>query len=210
MKISMKILFAVMSLMLASAVLWSFTLVAQDELDSVVENEAAKPTMIPYEVRATADQPSDEREVAVLQLVIEAEEGDELLPARVTEVQLSRAYIVQGFAPNVEGREGAWTVAVTGEVGEFRFGIENLAVLHVYPSTEELQENPELGSHERVVQSGIVVDLIIPLYQLEENINAQTIAILDESGTVIFETTIDREVWLRTGNELSNGETKQE
>lgn len=193
------IMFALMTVILVLVgILITTSIVAQDEVN---ETERERPTIMPPDARQAVDVPTDDREVAVIQVVFEAEAGDEGEAPRVSSAEVNNAYILNRYAPNVVARQGAWTVQVVGENGEFRYGIDNLVSWHVYPPADREQDEDH-PIHETYVQSGIVVDLVVPLYADEGNIGAQQIMIMDENGETIFEIDIDHDAWVRTGNEL--------
>jgi len=200
-------MFASMTLILVLAgILITTSIMAQDEVN---ETERERPTIIPPDARQAVDVPTDDREVAVIQIVFEAEVGDEGEAPRVRSAEVSNAYILNRYAPNVVARQGAWTVQVVGENGEFRYGIDNLVRWHVYPPADrQLSEDDPI--HETAIQSGIRVDLVVPLYADEGNIGAQQIMIMDENGETIFEIDVDHDAWLRIGNELLGENTNSD
>lgn len=201
------IMFASMTLILVLVgILVTTSIVAQDEVN---ETERERPTIIPPDARQAVDVPTDDREVAVIQIVFEAEAGDEGEAPRVSSAEVSNAYILNRYAPNVVARQGAWTVQVIGENGEFRYGIDNLVRWHVYPPADrELSEDDPI--HETAIQSGIRVDLVVPLYADEGNIGAQQIMVMDENGETIFEIEVDHDAWVRTGTELLGENTNSD
>ena len=201
------IMFASMTLILVLVgILVTTSIVAQDEIN---ETERERPTIIPPDARQAVDVPTDDREVAVIQIVFEAEAGDEGEAPRVRSAEVSNAYILNRYAPNVVARQGAWTVQVVGENGEFRYGIDNLVRWHVYPPADrQLSEDDPI--HETAIQSGIRVDLVVPLYADEGNIGAQQIMIMDENGETIFEIEVDHDAWVRTGTELIGENTNSD
>lgn len=169
-------------LVLAGAVLLfgSAAITAQNEV-------GPKPTFVPADALTPVPTPPDGRQVAILTLVIESDaEG------RLKGAQLERGRIVNSYAPNVAERPGEWTVEVVGE-RSLRFGIEDPRRLHVYGEGEE---QPDVA-HASEMQTGVVVDLVVPLWDLDTDLQAKEIRILDQEGNVVFVTEVDRERWSR-------------
>ncbi|NPV67868.1 MAG: hypothetical protein HPY64_12030 [Anaerolineae bacterium] len=146
-----------------------------------------KPTFVPADGLTPAPTPPDGRQVAILTLVIESDpEG------RLKGVQLERGRIINSYAPNVAERPGEWTVEVVGE-RSLRFGIEDPRRLHVYGG-EDAQRDM---AHTSEMQASAVVDLVVPLWNLDADLQAKEIRILDQEGNVVFVTEVDRERWSR-------------
>jgi hypothetical protein len=157
----------------------SLSINAQDEF-------GPKPTFVPAEALTPVPTPPDGRQVAILTLVVEGE-GEDLKG-----IQLERGQIVNSYAPNVANRPGEWTVEVIGE-RSLRFGIDDPRRLHVYGSREDQREQ----AHTTELVGSLNFDLVVPLYDLDTDLQAKEIRILDQEGNVIFNTEVDREGWSR-------------
>ncbi len=155
---------------------------AQDEF-------GPKPTFVPAEALTPVPTPPDGRQVAILTLAVQGD-GQAL-----KEIRLERGQIISSYAPNVENRPGEWTVIVRGERGELSFGISDPRRLHVYGS----QDIKEDQAHMTELVGGLTFELVVPLWNQDVDLGAREIHILDQNGTEIFVTEIDREGWSRQG-----------
>jgi hypothetical protein len=100
------------SLVLVAILAFSvFTGVAQDPFGE-------KPTPSSARDLTPAPKPEDKREIAILDLVINSSQD-----GKVESVTLERGRIVQGYAPNVLGISGGWTVELVGKEQTVTYGV---------------------------------------------------------------------------------------
>ncbi len=146
-----------------------------------------KPTLVPADSLIPAPTPPDGRQVAILTLAIQSGEDGALKG-----VQLERGRIINSYAPNVTNRPGEWTVEVVGE-RSLRLGIDDPRRLHVYGGEREQGD----VAHATELQASLAFDLVVPLWDMNTDLQAKEIRILDQEGNVIFRTEVDRERWSR-------------
>lgn len=142
-----------------------------------------RPTFVPAEDLTPVPTPPDDRQVAILTLVVSGE-GEDLRG-----IQLERGQIINSYAPNVANRPGEWIVEVTGD-GNLTFGIEDPRRQHVYGEREQEEQ-----AHTSEMAGSLVFDLVVPLYDLDRDLQAKEIRIFDAEGNELFVTEIDREGW---------------
>jgi hypothetical protein len=149
-----------------------------------------RPTMIPAQDATSAPTPPDGRTIAILTLqIISSEEGI------VASIELQRARILVGYAPNVlDDILGEWTVELVVPGGSIRYGILD-------PRRVEAEGEGEAPS-ESFILSDITTDLIVPLYQDDQDLKVEQINIYDQDGKLIFSTPVEED-WLT--NESSSG-----
>jgi hypothetical protein len=175
------------SVFLVSAVLFGLVVILSTGVSAQDIVERGKPTFVPPRDLTPAPTPADGREIAILTLRLESQGGSERPPG----VRLESGRILNSYAPNVLNRPGEWTVEVIGE-SELRYGIQDPRHLHVYGGQQR-----EDTAHSTEFQDMMTLELVVPLYNLDTNLNAREIRILDQNQNVIFETEIDREGWKR-------------
>lgn len=142
-----------------------------------------RPTFVPAGDLTPVPTPPDDRQVAILTLVVSGD-GEDLRG-----IQLERGQIINSYAPNVANRPGEWMVEVTGD-GSLSFGIEDPRRQHVYGEREQEEQ-----AHMSEYAGNLAFDLVVPLYDLDRDLQAKEIRIFDAEGNEIFVTEIDREGW---------------
>lgn len=148
----------------------------------VAQEEFKRPTLVPAEALTPAPTPADRREVAILSLLIKAnEEG------KVEAVELQKGSIVTSFAPNVLGLSGPWTVELVGK-DTIQFGTLNPLHVRVYDGE---QDTP----HTSLLVTETTWELVVPLYDRGQDLEVTQINIYDESRRQVFSTPVDRERW---------------
>jgi hypothetical protein len=147
------------------------------------QQEFQQPTVVSGDVLTPASTPVDNREVAILDLVIvSAEDGT------IETVRLERGRIVRRFAPNVFGLAGAWTVELVG-AETVSFGTPDPRQAHV------LDEDTDVPHTSTLLTGEVAWELVVPLFAKEQDLGIQEINIYDETGELIFTTPVDRERW---------------
>lgn len=146
------------------------------------QDREAMPTLIPLKIQTPAPTPPDQREVAILTLVVKSDREGKL-----ESIGLEKGVILRSYAPNVLDRTGTWTVVLAGEE-KFVYGILDPRWREAYP-----QKEGELFQSEYATE--VVWELVVPLYLFDKDLNVETITIFDETGTRIFTTEVDREKW---------------
>lgn len=143
-----------------------------------------KPTPMSARELTPAPTPEDEREIAILNLVINSsQEG------KVESVTLERGRIVKGYAPNVFGQTGDWTVELVGKEKTVSYGV--LDPRHVEVENEQNAEQP----FTYIYVPSYEWELVVPLYEDGKDMQIEVIKIYDTEGNQIFETNVDRERW---------------
>jgi hypothetical protein len=145
-----------------------------------------KPTMIPVKEERPVPKLPDRREVALLTLIIESSDNGD-----VKSVKLERAKIIQSYAPNVLGRAGQWTVEVAGEKKTVSFGVIDPRLLRIYERGE--RKVP----HTTQLQTKAVWELVVPLWDNDQDLGAREIRIVDENKRELFKTRVERDSWLK-------------
>jgi len=149
--------------------------------------DQTKPTAVPAEFLTPVPTPPDAREVAILTLFITSSQD-----GKVEKAELQHARIVQGYAPNVLGRPGDWTVEVLGDE-KLVYGVVDPRRMDVSVEPNQPSEAP----HSTEFQTEVTWELVVPLYQFDRDLHATDINIFDESGNLIFTAKVDRENWKR-------------
>jgi hypothetical protein len=152
--------------------------------DAVAQEKLVKPTVVPPTARTPAPTPEDQREVAILTLIVKA--GKE---GKVEAVELQKGQIVRSYAPNVLGLSGPWTVELAGEQS-IKYGTLNPLQARVYDDEKD-QEVPHSG--EALTET--TWELVVPLWDQGKDLGVKEINIYDENGNLIFSTPVDREKW---------------
>lgn len=142
-----------------------------------------KPTFVPAEDLTPVPTPADGRQVAILTLVVSGDGED------VRGLQLERGQIINSYAPNVANRPGEWMVEVTGD-GSLTFGIEDPRRQRMYGEKEDTEE-----AHITEYAGSLAFDLVVPLWDLDRDLQAKEIRIFDQEGNEIFVTEVDRDGW---------------
>lgn len=136
-----------------------------------------QPTVVPADALTPVPTPRDDRQVAVLTLlVVSTEEG------KVEGVKLIEAKTLNSFAPNVFGLSGAWTVELGGQ-RTLRYGVPDPRLVHVEEESEKEEGAPP---HSTFFETEVEWRLVVPLYDEEENLSVQTISIYDQDGNLVF------------------------
>lgn len=150
-----------------------------------------RPTVVPAEALTPAPTPADDRQIAILNLVVVAAQG-----GKVESVRLERAQIVGGYAPNVFGLSGPWAVELVGKE-TIRFGTLDPRQVRVYDGDEGGKDVPHTTSfaHETTWE------LVVPLHRDGQDLGVREINIYDERGRLIFSTPVEREKWLSAGEQ---------
>jgi hypothetical protein len=154
------------------------------------EEFGRQPTIVPARELTPAPTPPDDREVAILQLFISSTERGEIRGVRLMEAQIIRSY-----APNVLRLAGPWTIELDGEKS-IRYGTLDPRAAHVEHDEEDQDE-----IHQNVYLTETTWELVIPLYDREQDLGVRQINIYDERGERIFSTPVDREEWRKRGNQ---------
>ena len=102
---------------------------------------------------------------------------------------LERGRIVQGYAPNVLGMSGDWTVELVGKEETVTYGV--LDPRHVEVENEENAEQP----FTYIYLPNYRWELVVPLFDDGQDMQIETIRIYDTEGNQIFESIVDRERW---------------
>lgn len=143
-----------------------------------------KPTPSSARNLTPAPKPDDKREIAILDLVINSsQEG------KVESVILERGRIVQGYAPNVLGMSGEWTVELVGKEQTATYGV--LDPRHVEVENEKNTEQPFTYTY----LPNYKWELVVPLFDDGRDMHIEVIKIYDSEGNQIFESIVDRERW---------------
>lgn len=149
---------------------------------SVAQVRDPKPTLIPLRVQTPAPTPPDDRQIAILTLVIQSNPEGEL-----EQIILEQGRVIKSYAPNVFDRTGQWTVELLGNE-EMRFGIQDPRWREAFPSGERNQFESELITD-------LLWELVVPLYYYEKDLGVEVIRIYDQRGEPIFSVEVDREGW---------------
>jgi hypothetical protein len=151
------------------------------------QEEFVRPTLVPAEILTPAPKPADDRQVAILNLVVVSSSD-----GNIERVTLEQGRIINSFAPNVLGLTGPWTVELVGEE-RVRFGTLDPREIRIYDQNEELPHDVSLGEN-------IAWELVVPLYDNGQDLGVREINIYDQNENLIFNTLIDREAWQETTN----------
>jgi hypothetical protein len=145
-----------------------------------------KPTIVPAEALTPAPTPPDSRRVAILTLDV-ASNADGKLEA----VKLAKGLIIHSYAPNVFGREGAWTVSLlTREQKQLSFGIVDPRRVEFFDSSNEKQS---VGT---ALLPDVTFDLVVPLNDpTGADLGVATITITDQHGQQVFTTPVLESEW---------------
>ncbi len=146
-----------------------------------------KPTAVPAEFLTPVPTPPDSREVAILTLFITSSQD-----GKVEKFELQHVRIVQGYAPNILGRPGDWTVEVLGDE-KLVFGVGDPRRVNVSAEPNQASEAP----HNTEFETEVTWELVVPLYQFDQDLHATDINVYDQSGNLIFSVKVDRENWRR-------------
>lgn len=142
-----------------------------------------KPTPIPPRIQTPAPTPEDNREIAILTLVISSSpEG------KIEAVDLERGRIIKSYAPNVLGLAGEWMIELIGREETTSFGVPDPR--HVEVENEQGAESP----FTYIYETNYAWDLVVPLYNDGKDLQVQVIRIYDGDGNQIFETPVN-ESW---------------
>jgi hypothetical protein len=151
-------------------------------LRPATQGEGPKPTLVPIEAQTPAPAPPDQREVAILTLVVESNPV-----GQIELITLEQGRILKSYAPNILGRTGPWTVELLGET-ELRYGVRDPRWREVFPVDRDEPFQNEYAT-------SVVWELVVPLYLFDEDLNVQVINLYDQAGNLVFETEVDRENW---------------
>ncbi len=168
--------------MLGILILAALGIVIGLPIRSVAQVREPKPTLIPPQVQTPAPTPPDNREVAILTLIVQSNPEGEL-----EQIALEHGRIIRSYAPNVFDRTGQWTVELLGSE-EMRFGVQDPRWRESFPTGERNQFESELVSD-------LLWELVVPLYYFEKDLGVEMIRIYDQRGEPIFSVEIDREGW---------------
>jgi len=144
-----------------------------------------KPTPIPAKEQTPAPTPEDRREIAILTLVISSTPD-----GKIEGVKLERSVILQGYAPNVLGMQGEWTIELVGAEQTISYGV--LDPRHVEVENEQDAKEP----YTYIYETNYVWELVVPLFDNNgKDLQIMEINIYDAGGNKIFGTPVDREGW---------------
>jgi hypothetical protein len=127
-------------------------------------------------VLTPAPTPADDRNIAVLTLVIRSDGA-----GNVVEVVLRDGSVVPGYGPNVLNRPGAWTVSLASGAGEaLRYGAPD-------PRQVRVEGGSDDAPHTSAFEPEVEVVMVIPLHDAEGRDLAVTgLRLYDQSGNLIF------------------------
>jgi len=149
-----------------------------------------QPTLVPARELTPAPTPADNREVAVLRLLISSTERGEIRGVRLMEARIIRSY-----APNVLRLAGPWTIELDGEQ-PLRYGTLDPRVAHVEHDDKEDEE-----IHHNIYQTETTWELVIPLFDRGRELGVRQINIYDDQGERVFSVPVDREEWRKQGDQ---------
>jgi hypothetical protein len=147
-----------------------------------------KPTPIPADVLIPAPTPPDEREIAILSLrVISDEEG------QLEAIELQQGRTLNSYAPNVLALSGPWTVELAGEEGTLRYGILDPRMVEIEGGEDYDMEAPYIN----IIETDIVWELVVPLYDGAKDLQVMQINIYDEKEALVFSTDVKGKGWMQ-------------
>jgi len=137
------------------------------------------PTLVPAGVLTPAPSPSDERKIAILQLLISSA-GD----GQVESVKLQQGRIIRRYAPYVLDMSGPWTVELVSDKNEIRkFGTLDPRLVRVY--------SEEGKAHTTILEAQITWELVVPLYDRGIDLHVRQIIIRDDTSRPVFATLVN-------------------
>lgn len=151
---------------------------------AVAQEQRIQPTVVPAEALTPAPTPPDNRQVAILTLVIAStDEG------KVERVALERGRIVRSYAPHVLVLDGPWTIELVGRE-TIRYGALD-------PRAVEVETDDEEAPYTYIIETSALWELVVPLFENGKDLEVKEINIYDQDGNLIFSTPVDREAWGR-------------
>ncbi len=162
--------------------------IGSQTLSSVEAQEKFQPpTPVPASAMTPAPKPGDDRQIAILNLtVFTSAEG------QIENITLDKGRIIYGYAPNVFGIAGQWTIELVGKQ-VYHFKTSDPRQVHVLDGNEEVP-------HSTFILTGkFPWELVVPLYSKAIDLGIVTINIYDENDQLIYSTPVNREEWLKLG-----------
>lgn len=152
-------------------------------VNTYAQGEIGQPTMVPAEALTPAPTPPDSRRIAILSLLIASnEEG------AVEEIGLENGRVLVGYAPNVIGLYGPWTVElVTRDGTSIRYGTLD-------PRATSVEDGEGDTPHTRFIETSTSYELVVPLSDPEgADLQVAEIRLFDQNGKPIFAATVSDE-----------------
>lgn len=144
------------------------------------------PTFMPADALIPAPTPSDDREIAVLSLLVVSDPD-----GAVESVQLEQAHIIRSYAPSVLLLTGEWKVELIGRDSVVSYGIQDPRRVEIALDSEDESDPPFMN----MLNLDLSWELVVPLYDGADDLQVTEIKIYDVSGDLIFSLRVDREGW---------------